>query len=234
MPTTAAPIPVSAPLAPVPGPALRGAPAAPASHGSAAASADVWARFGAQVRAFVARRLGDPDAVDDVTQEVFLKLHAGLGGLRDADRLAPWVFQIARRAIVDHHRRHGGAGTAAIDIDTAGADPGLVEDDVEKGRSDAADRAAEQQVAAFVGGLVDGLPEHYRQAVRLSEIEGHAQREVADRLGLSLSGAKSRVQRGRAILRERLLECCHVELDRRGHVIDFRPRVACCPLCACG
>lgn len=99
---------------------------------------------------------------------------------------------------------------------------------------EAADRAAEQQIAAFVAGLVDGLPEHYRQAVRLSEIEGHAQREVADRLGLSLSGAKSRVQRGRAILRERLLECCHVELDRRGHVIDFRPRVACCPLCACG
>ncbi|MCE7938442.1 RNA polymerase sigma factor SigZ [bacterium] len=198
-----------------------------------AASGAVWERFGAQVRGFVARRLDDPDAVDDVTQDVFLKLHAGLGDLRDADRLAPWLFQIARRAVIDHHRRHGGRHATAVDLDEAGADPRLV-DDADAVRASAADRAAERQVAAFVGGLVDGLPEHYRQAVRLSEIDGHTQREVADRLGLSVSGAKSRIQRGRAILRERLLECCHIELDRRGHVIDFRPRVACCPLCACG
>jgi len=54
---------------------------------------------------------------------------------------------------------------------------------------------------------------------------------VADRLDLSYSGAKSRVQRGRRLLREALVNCCHVELDRRGGIIDYVPRDQLCRQC---
>jgi RNA polymerase sigma-70 factor (ECF subfamily) len=64
----------------------------------------------------------------------------------------------------------------------------------------------------------------YRQAVQLSEIEGLPQQEVADRLGLSLSGAKSRIQRGRLMLKDELERCCRFEFDRRGNVMDYEPR----------
>ena len=60
--------------------------------------------------------------------------------------------------------------------------------------------------------------------MRLSEIEGLQQQEVADRLGLSLSGAKSRIQRGRALLKGVLERCCHFEFDRRGNVMGYEPR----------
>ena len=56
---------------------------------------------------------------------------------------------------------------------------------------------------------------------------------LAERLGLSLSGAKSRVQRAREKLKQQLLECCHFELDRRGHIIDYQPRCQCCETAAC-
>ena len=66
-------------------------------------------------------------------------------------------------------------------------------------------------------------------ALVLTEFEGLTQVEMAEELGLSVSGAKSRVQRARAMLRDDLLECCHFEFDRLGHVIDYEPRPRCCP-----
>ena len=56
----------------------------------------------------------------------------------------------------------------------------------------------------------------------LTDIEGLTRAEAADRLGLSVSGMKSRVQRGRAKLKQALLRCCAVETDRWGTVLDYR------------
>src|SRR2546423_8933278 len=81
--------------------------------------------------------------------------------------------------------------------------------------------------------MVDSLPADYREALYLTEYQGLTQRELAERLGLSFSGAKSRVQRAREKLKQMLLECCHFELDRRGHVIDYQPRCAYCSIGTC-
>lgn len=69
--------------------------------------------------------------------------------------------------------------------------------------------------------MVELLPKPYREAMRLADFEGLSQQEIADRMGISLSGAKSRVQRARQQLREMILDCCHVERDRRGNVVDY-------------
>ena len=68
------------------------------------------------------------------------------------------------------------------------------------------------------------MPEGYREAVQLAELEGLSQQEVAERLGLSLSGAKSRIRRGRGMLKEALEACCHFEFDRRGNMTDYEPK----------
>ncbi len=64
-------------------------------------------------------------------------------------------------------------------------------------------------------------------AITLSEFEGLRQKEVAMTLGLSVSGAKSRIQRGRKMLKELLLECCHFELDSRGRIMDYEADTDC-------
>ena len=76
--------------------------------------------------------------------------------------------------------------------------------------------------------LIDELPEPYRQALILTEYQGLTQKQLAERMGLSLSGAKSRVQRARDKLRDMLLRCCHFEFDRRGHIVDYYERCCCC------
>jgi RNA polymerase sigma-70 factor (ECF subfamily) len=76
--------------------------------------------------------------------------------------------------------------------------------------------------------MVDELPETYREALRLTEYEGLSQKELSERVGISFSGAKSRVQRARAKIKQQLLDCCHFELDHAGRIIDYQPHCACC------
>jgi len=178
---------------------------------------DIWNEFSRRLRAFILSRVSDPDDADDILQDVFVKLHTRIDTLRDEDRLAAWLYQIARNTIADYYRARG--QTIAM------PDTLAVED--EPFESDAPGR-----IAASLKTMVAGLPDRYREAVTLSELEGLPQHEVARRLGLSLSGAKSRVQRGRGMLREALLDCCHFEFDQGGRMIDYTPRPDCCRHCA--
>ena len=75
--------------------------------------------------------------------------------------------------------------------------------------------------------FLDALPEKYREALYLVEIEGLSQKELAERLNISYSGAKSRVQRGREKLKEALLECCRISTDVYGNVVEYRRREKC-------
>jgi len=177
---------------------------------------DVWNQFSSQLHHFIRKRVSDPRDADDILQDVFVKLHTRIETLRDEDRLAAWVYQIARNALIDYYRRND------RNVDLTDTLP--VEDEPEQ-------NDAETYIARYLADLIDELPEKYREAVRLSEIQGLTQKETAEQLGLSLSGAKSRVQRGREMLRQMLLECCHFEFDRRGTLIDYRPNPQCCAQC---
>jgi RNA polymerase sigma-70 factor, ECF subfamily len=80
--------------------------------------------------------------------------------------------------------------------------------------------------------LIERLPEKHRDALVLTELEGLTQADAARRLGISVSGAKARVQRGRAQLRTLPLDCCDVALDRRGEITAYRARSGSCDRCS--
>ena len=169
----------------------------------------VWGRLSADLRRFIRRRVGDDHAADDLLQETFLRIHRGLDALGDGDRVAGWVYRIARNVVHDHHRRGSKDQVSLVD------DTPATEDDA----GDPRHRAGE-----WMDEMICQLPEGYAQAVQLSEIEGLGQQEVAARLGRSLSGAKSRLQRGRAMLTEVLESCCHFHTDGRGNLTGCDPR----------
>ena len=175
-----------------------------------AAARGAWKELDAKLRPFVARRVRSESDVDDVVQDVFLRLHHTASSLRDGERFGAWVYRIARNAIVDHHRskaRHPISDREPIDEE-------LEEDD----------RSAEEELAAWIAVFVAMLPTPYREALTLTELEGLTQKEAAAMLGLSLSGMKSRVQRGREQLRELLEACCSIAVDVRGRVVACEPR----------
>lgn len=176
-----------------------------------------WSAIQGRLRPIVEARMGAGADADDVLQEVLLKVHQGVGGLRDETKLVPWMSQVTRRAVADHWRQRSRHPLAADDSpresDEADGPPGLADD-----------WGAEVLFAHAVRPFVDALPEPYRTALTWVDLDGLTQAKAAERAGVSLSGMKSRVQRGRRLLRERLEACCAIELDSRGRIVDFTPR----------
>lgn len=176
-----------------------------------------WRALDATLRPFVARRVPTPADVDDVLQETFARIHRGAAGLRDGERLGPWIYRVARSAIADHHRmraRHP----------LRDAEP----PDVAETPDDA--RVFACRIDEHLGALVELLPEPTRATLRMTELEGRSQAEVARALGVPETTVRSRVQRGRARLREMVEALCAVELDAGGRLVACDPRGA--PCCA--
>ena len=173
----------------------------------------IWEDFRAPLRSFIRRRVKDDHAADDLLQEAFLKIHNGIGSLKDDQRLTAWLYRVARNTITDHFRKHPFEGLNKNTIAERPAE---------------ADGNSSQELATCLNQMVAQLPEKYRQAlfegIELAELQGTTQRGVASQLGLSVSGAKSRVQRGREQLKKMLLSCCDVELDSRRKVLNYQPR----------
>jgi RNA polymerase sigma-70 factor (ECF subfamily) len=172
-----------------------------------------WSEVSAKLKPFLARRVDAAD-VDDVLQDVLLRMHRGVRGLAEEERFTSWMYSIARNAIADHGRSRARHPVAAPDERLAGDD-------------DEDDRAAARLLAACLTGFVARLPSPYREAVTLVELEGLTTRDAAEMMGISVSGMKSRVQRGRAQLREMLEACCAIAVDARGKVTEVSPRATC-------
>ena len=178
----------------------------------------IWQELHDRLRAFIAPRVADQADVDDILQEVFLRIHRHLDSLDRVDRLHAWVYQITRNAISDHYRapslrREVPAGGPAELEDLDAWTPPAGEE---------ADSPELRELSTCLGPMIERLPATYRQAIQLTEIDGVRQNVAAELLGVSVSGMKSRVQRARQQLREMVLACCHIELDQRGGIIDYR------------
>ncbi len=171
----------------------------------------VWTQLSTDLRRFIRRRVPDEHIADDLVQETFARVHRHLRGLQDTERLAAWVYKIARNVVHDHFRKRTGQAVSLGELDP----PSTQEEDSRPSRCPSATWLVE---------MIRQLPLTYREAVQLVEIEGLTQAETAKRLELSVPAAKSRVQRGRKLLRQALEACCRFDFDRRGNLMQIVPR----------
>lgn len=171
----------------------------------------IWNDYCCRLLAFIGTRVSDEHEAEDVLQEVFLRIHEGLCCREAVTDLESWIYRVARNLVIDHYRKRRPAAALPDELaapsETAADDPRV-------------------HLAFSLRQTVDELPQPYKDALLATEYDGLTQQQLAEREGISLSGAKSRVQRAREKLRQLLLDCCHFELDRRGRIIDYHRR--CC------
>jgi RNA polymerase sigma-70 factor (ECF subfamily) len=177
------------------------------------ASEQLWDTFSAPLHRFILRSVPDRHSAEDILQDVFLKIHTRIDTLHQQERIAAWIYQIARNAIADYYRGQR---------PTSDLSDGLIAPD------DMPEENVVRELLPCVAAMVDALPDAYREALRVTEYEELSQKQLSERLGISFSGAKSRVQRARAKLKQQLLDCCHFELDHAGRIIDYQPHCVCC------
>jgi len=167
---------------------------------------DLWEEHRSRLYNYIARRVPDHHVAEDLLQEVFLKAHLNLERVRAPGSVAAWLFRVAANAIVDYYRTRRPAEKLPEEFAARGEE-----------------RDSIAELASCLRPFIDDLPEIYRIPLVLSEIEGVTQREVASRLGISVSGAKSRIQRGREKLRRSISRCCAIEIGQNG-IIDYEVR----------
>lgn len=186
-----------------------------------------WTEFGDSLRRFIVRRVASEADAEDILQDVFLRFHQRRDSVQHADRLGAWLFQITRNAIIDYYRapvrrRELAAGSSLeLTADQHGHTAHEAELDGDPAQ-------AQAELASCLRPMIAQLPAHYREAVALVDLAGLTQRSAAEQLGLSVSGMKSRVQRGRSALRAILQDCCRVHLDATGRVVDYESRAGSC------
>ena len=175
---------------------------------------DLWKDFSTGLKSFIYSRVKNDQDADDILQEVFIKIHENIHTLKDNARIKPWLYQVTRNQIIDHFRNEKQnqllTGKLSSQINTVAFDTLM-------------DTALLDMVK-----MMDNLPSEYCEALCLTEIEGMSQKDYAVIKELSYSGAKSRVQRARTILKDMMLRCCHYQFDRYGTVIGIEPNCCCC------
>jgi RNA polymerase sigma-70 factor, ECF subfamily len=174
---------------------------------------DAWQQLRGELRRFLAARLpGSSPAADDLLQDVFLRVQRKAAELPTITNLRAWLFQITRRALIDHQRAHTKRKTEELPetIAAESTDPIL--------------ERIREKLAPCLRVMIDELPEAYASALRLVELQELPLAKAAKELDISLTALKSRVRRGRERLKNVLLECCQFEVSANGRVLDYWPR----------
>ncbi len=171
-----------------------------------------WAETLARLRRFVVARVGDPELAADITQDILVRGIAS-GALDRVDNISAWLYRSARNAVIDHYRTRR---TFDQDLD--------LERWPEPDTSDDLPNDATRELARCLQPMMGTLHPTARDALTRVDLEGQTHRQAADQLGISVSGMKSRVQRARRELKERLTSCCQVQTDRTGALFDYAPK----------
>ena len=169
-----------------------------------------WSDLEQQLRTYVARRV-EADYVGDLVGDILLRLIRHQAEFKAANNPSAWLYRVASNVITDHYRRRSTEQRIFETNLAQQAEPVI---------NDKAGLSPEQELSRCLMPLINDLPTLYREALYLVDIEGRSQLEAAGNLGLSLSGMKSRVQRGRLKLKHLLLDCCTIEINKQGGVVD--------------
>lgn len=179
-----------------------------------------WSRHEAELRHWLAFRLPAGSEADDLLQDVFLKAMTQARRFDSVEHPRAWLYEIARNTLIDRLRASHAMAPTPVDLDALPAPAEAAE-------------PVDVLAQACLPRVLSELSAQDREAITLCDLEGMPQAEFARLTGLSLSAAKSRVQRARQRMRDRMTQACQVRFDPSGRVDDFVPREpvrdACCP-----
>jgi RNA polymerase sigma-70 factor (ECF subfamily) len=170
-----------------------------------------WSFFQNELQGFVFKRVKDKALAEDIVHDVFLKVQDKMSQLKESEKITSWIYQITKNTIIDHFRKKSKNIVANSDLNWDSDEPNYNE-------------CASNCIAE----LIPSLPDKYREALQLAELGNVSQLELASRLGISYSGAKSRVQRARKILKDKIEELLIIKTDSYGNVIVCQDKGSCC------
>ena len=175
-----------------------------------------WENLTGKLYIYLLKNVKDKDIAEDILHDAFLKILEKRQFYKYKENYDGWAFRITKNVLIDYYRKN-----------KTNADLKSIKRDIDDNNGEF---DTYKHLIPALKQFIESLPEKYRKPLILSDIEGIKQKLIAQKLGLSVSGAKSRIQRARKMLKEYFLKCSEYKYDIRGTVIEFYPRS---PLCIC-
>lgn len=171
----------------------------------------LWQEYSDRLRQFLQSRVNNREDADDLLQEILIKTYQHLNTIEKPEKLLSWLFGIARNTLIDYYRKSHTENVRQDMLKRAV----FINEEPEQYEQ------VRRELSDCIRPFLDRLPDIYREALLAVDLQGKSQKLLARELGLSHSAVKSRVQRGRSMLKEKFHECCHYELDVRGNLVDY-------------
>jgi len=177
-------------------------------------TAIIWDEFSELLRRFIYNRVKNSEITNDLLQEVFIKIHLNIHKIKKQESIKSWIYTITNNTINDYFKKQSKRNN-------------LNSEAIEFNNKIATEHSAKDCLLP----LINNLPSTYKKALLLSEINGLKQADVAKILNISLSGAKSRIQRGRNLLKEGFIACCDYKLNKAGYLVGEHKEKKDCKVC---
>ncbi|MEI6866016.1 RNA polymerase sigma factor SigZ [Flavicella sp.] len=175
----------------------------------------IWSEFSLALKNFIFSKVKNETVAKDILQEVFIKIHLHKNELKKKKQLKSWLFSIANNTTIDYFRKKD-----------------LVLPSQPENNSTEENSKDSHNPTDCLLPLILALPEKYRKALLLTEIKGIKQQNAADQLGISLPAAKSRIQRGRDLLKKGFINCCDYTIDKNGLLKGEHKNIDECKVCS--
>jgi RNA polymerase sigma-70 factor, ECF subfamily len=178
----------------------------------------IYHQFHHALLGFIRSKIRSKEDAEDILQNVFIRISSNVESLSNEEKLTAWMFTITRNAIIDYYRKNG-------------AKPNFSGDEELENTSEIIDSDSTKGLDQCVGSMIELLPADYREIILDTEIKGARQKDLVEKYGIAYSSIRSRVQRGREKLKQLFYNCCHIEADRRGNIVDVQPGSGCARPC---
>ncbi|SES82646.1 RNA polymerase sigma factor SigZ [Thalassotalea agarivorans] len=176
----------------------------------------IWSTYRGTLKNFLHAKVSDPDEVEDLLQDVLIKVHTNLDKIKDDSSVKSWLFTTTNHAIIDFYRSNARKRQ-------------LTQEDT--WYEEEAEEDIKQQMAPCVLSFIDGLDADDAALLRMVEIENKPQKALAESMNISYSTLKSRVQSARRKLKGLFDQCCSFELDSQGNLMDATRKNNACSKC---
>jgi RNA polymerase sigma-70 factor, ECF subfamily len=174
----------------------------------------LWFEHKNELRNFIKKRVKNDDLTDDILQDVLIKVYNFCISTSGVNNIRSWLFQIAQNTIIDFYRKKSKN----------------VSNDFIYEITEEEENLAFYEATNYIKPLLDFLQKKYSEPLKLADIDGIKQFEIAKQLNLSITATKSRIQRARKLLKLEFITCCNFETDKFGNIINFSIKDSCEPL----
>jgi RNA polymerase sigma-70 factor (ECF subfamily) len=177
--------------------------------------ADIYKQFHSELLNYIKSKVRSREDAEDILQNVFVKMSSGIDKLDEDVKIKSWIFTVTRNTIIDYYRVNASKKKLAI------------RDELNDEIAEAEEIDQTKGLDQCMSSMIRLLPDEYREIIIESEINGIKQKDLAEKHRIAYPSMRSKVQRGRERLKQLFYNCCHIQTDKLGNVIEAQGKSDC-------